>query len=137
MCKKNMTWLLHCLTFVCGCLPQTTYSLELLKQKSPRLRRGSCGPYHVLPHSLASLAGSSSILPRFGQVDNVHAPKMINIGNCCPPIMRPGDAFAGLPCPEGLAGECEELNEILLGAGVSKKMFETVRSSNGRKNILK
>lgn len=38
--------------------------------------------------ALAPDFGSDSLTLRFGQVDNVHAPKMINIGGCCPPILR-------------------------------------------------
>ena len=30
----------------------------------------------------------SYVCVRFGKVDNVHAPKMINVGDCCPPILR-------------------------------------------------
>lgn len=52
--------------------------------------------FMIMPVALILLSGIVSLyfnttpltLLVFGQVDNVHAPKMINIGGCCPPILR-------------------------------------------------
>jgi len=52
--------------------------------------------FMIMPVALIFLSGAVSLyfnttpltLLAFGRVDNVHAPKMINIGDCCPPSLR-------------------------------------------------
>lgn len=55
---------------------------------------GLLGAVALLQHHASHLAGVGHpilllrVCVRFGKVDNVHAPKMINVGDCCPPILR-------------------------------------------------
>ena len=64
----------------------------------------------------------------FGKVDNVHAPKMINVGDCCPPILRlehqQGPFFNSLKAFFGAPGEAAAAVNVsvLLLAAINKQV---------------